>query len=138
MYEVLGIGHLGFTASTKQIKRAYQKMLLKLHPDKQGVASSDDEETDPAFLRLQNAWEILGNEERRRGYDSQFDFDESVPSAATIKGWFLGRDDGEETFYAELGKSLSATRDFQSKSPSHLSAVQRRPWRKFENFTNFG
>jgi DnaJ-class molecular chaperone len=31
LYEVLEIGHIGFNASEKDIRRAYQKMLLKHH-----------------------------------------------------------------------------------------------------------
>ena len=119
LYEVLGIGHLGFNASAKQIKRAYQKMLLKLHPDKQGISSSDsdsDGETDPAFLRLQNAWEILSNPERRRGYDSQFDFDDAVPSATTIESWAHEKN-GEDRFYAKLGDVFERNARFSVKKP---------------------
>ena len=56
LYEVLGLGHIGFNASQKQIKKAYQKMILKHHPDKKKGPKSEAEkngETDPKWLAIQ-------------------------------------------------------------------------------------
>lgn len=73
-YKTLGVDHLGFSADNDQIKRAYHKMLLIHHPDKTGRG-----ETDPIFLRIQDAYNTLTSTEKRRAYDSQCDFDEKIP-----------------------------------------------------------
>ena len=41
-YEILGIGHLGLNASDKQIKTAYQKAVLKCHPDKMAAGTKEE------------------------------------------------------------------------------------------------
>lgn len=33
-YEALGLGHLGFSATERDVKKAHRKMVLKYHPDK--------------------------------------------------------------------------------------------------------
>jgi DnaJ family protein C protein 2 len=74
-YEALGIaGAVGFMADLKTIKKAYHKMLLRYHPDKTGRG-----ETDPVFLRIQDAFATLSDEDKRRSYDSQCDFNDKVP-----------------------------------------------------------
>ncbi len=64
-------------------------MLLKYHPDKKaGVAESEVHETNPRFLSIQKAYDTLSDPERRRGYDSQFDFDDSIPSGNETADFF--------------------------------------------------
>jgi hypothetical protein len=74
-YKVLGVEHLGFSADNESIKRGYHKMLLVHHPDKTGKG-----ETDPVFLRIQDAFNTLMDLSKRRAYDSKCDFDESIPA----------------------------------------------------------
>ena len=64
-------------------------MLLKHHPDKQAEAgkSQEEAESDPIFLAIQEAFEILGDEKKRRAFDSQFEFDDSIPGEI-LKGDF--------------------------------------------------
>ena len=63
-YGLLGLE--GMDASPELIRTQYRKMLLRYHPDKTGV--SDD---DPHFLMIQEAYDTLSDEEKRRGFDSQ-------------------------------------------------------------------
>jgi DnaJ family protein A protein 2 len=58
LYEVLGVEK---TASAAVIKKAYRKKALRMHPDKGG----DVEE----FKKLQAAYEVLSDEEKRPLYD---------------------------------------------------------------------
>jgi len=54
----------------KQLKKQYRKMAKKYHPDK---ASEDDrEEYTERFKRLNDAWDVLSDAEKRAGYDSTF------------------------------------------------------------------
>ena len=58
LYEVLGVPK---SASATEIKKAFRKLALKKHPDKGG----DPEE----FKKIQAAYEVLGDEEKREKYD---------------------------------------------------------------------
>ncbi|KAL6987091.1 Chaperone protein dnaJ 6 [Sarracenia purpurea var. burkii] len=62
LYEVLGVQS---TASQQEIKKAYYKLALRLHPDK----NPGDEEAKEKFQQLQKVISILGDEEKRALYD---------------------------------------------------------------------
>ena len=52
------------TATASQIRKAYHKMALKVHPDK-----NHSQEAVASFQALQKAYAILSNPEKRRRYD---------------------------------------------------------------------
>jgi molecular chaperone DnaJ len=61
-YEVLGVGK---NASADDIKRAYRRMAMKYHPDK----NPDDKEAEAKFKECAEAYEVLSDPEKRRRYD---------------------------------------------------------------------
>ena len=61
-YEVLGIAH---NASGEEIKRAYRKLAVKFHPDK----NPDDARAEEKFKELGEAYDVLMDEEKRAAYD---------------------------------------------------------------------
>ncbi|KAK8630826.1 hypothetical protein V6N13_079598 [Hibiscus sabdariffa] len=52
-------------ASDEQIKRAYRKLALKYHPDK----NPGNEEASKKFTDISNAYEVLSDSEKRGIYD---------------------------------------------------------------------
>lgn len=62
LYEVLGVERI---ASQQEIKKAYYKLALRLHPDK----NPGDEEAKEKFQQLQKVISVLGDEEKRALYD---------------------------------------------------------------------
>ena len=61
-YEVLGVSK---SADTTEIKKAYRKLALKYHPDK----NPGDKEAEEKFKEAAEAYDVLSNEEKRRRYD---------------------------------------------------------------------
>jgi len=62
-YEVLGVAR---SADEKQIKRAYRKLAVKHHPDKN---PDDQKGAEERFKRVGEAYEVLSDEKKRRIYD---------------------------------------------------------------------
>jgi curved DNA-binding protein CbpA len=65
-YHILDVGR---DATAEQIRRAYRRMLLKAHPDKN---PERPEWSERRVRELLQAFEILGDGESRRQYDIQF------------------------------------------------------------------
>lgn len=61
-YKILGVPE---QATQEEIKRAYRQLSLKLHPDK----NPGDSEASSKFQRISEAYEVLGNAEKRQEYD---------------------------------------------------------------------
>ena len=71
-YEVLGVDK---KASAADIKKAYRKIAIKYHPDRQGNKSEEEKkEAEEKFKEAAEAYSVLSDEQKRQQYD-QFGFD---------------------------------------------------------------
>jgi len=61
-YTTLGVSK---TASEKEIKQAYRKLARKHHPD----VNPGDKSAEAKFKEINEAYEVLGDQEKRRKYD---------------------------------------------------------------------
>ncbi|GKV05657.1 hypothetical protein SLEP1_g17643 [Rubroshorea leprosula] len=69
-YKILGVSK---TASISEIKRAYKKLALQWHPDKN---VDNREEAEAKFREIAAAYEVLGDEEKRTRYDRGEDIED--------------------------------------------------------------
>ena len=61
-YEVLGVDR---GASEADVKKAYRRLAMKYHPDR----NSGDEQAEEKFKEASEAYEVLSDQEKRAGYD---------------------------------------------------------------------
>ena len=62
-YEILGVEE---DATDRQIKKAFRKLSVKYHPDK----NKGNKEAQEKFQLINNAYEVLGNPDKRVLYDA--------------------------------------------------------------------
>ncbi|MBY0531657.1 MAG: J domain-containing protein, partial [Xanthobacteraceae bacterium] len=62
-YEVLGVGR---KASADEIKKSFRKLAKKHHPD----SSKGDPKAAARFNEINTAYEILGDEKKRKAFDA--------------------------------------------------------------------
>ena len=61
-YEVLGVGR---SATDEEVKRAYRKLAVQFHPDK----NPDDPHAEEKFKELGEAYDVLMDADKRAAYD---------------------------------------------------------------------
>ncbi|WP_193015006.1 molecular chaperone DnaJ [Proteus sp. FME41] len=83
-YEVLGLSK---TADEKEIKRAYKRLAMKYHPDR----NQGDKESEAKFKEIKEAYEILNDAQKRAAYDQ-------YGHAAFEQGGFGGQGGGGADF----------------------------------------
>lgn len=73
LYDVLGVSK---DASADEIKKAYRKLAVKYHPDK----NPDDKVAEERFKEISAAYSILGEEDKRAQYDAYGSTDDYASS----------------------------------------------------------
>ncbi|KAK3706082.1 hypothetical protein LTR37_012909 [Vermiconidia calcicola] len=133
-YLALGVAK---DASAASIKAIYRKLVLKCHPDKVQDEALKQEAAD-RFHKIQTAYEIIGDEERRGRYDAQCKLVELRKDVMESRG--TGSRSGVDVRTAAYKMPTESTRggdyfakgDFYAKGPDRYAKVsphyeERRP-----------
>ena len=121
-YEALGVSP---TASELEIKKAYRKLAITTHPDK----NPGDETAHARFQAIGEAYQVLSNEDLRKRYD-KFGKEEAVPGGGfEDPAEFFGMIFGGEAFMDLIGelslmKDLTRTMDITAKAREEEEAAK--------------
>lgn len=79
-YSVLGINK---SATGDEIKKAFRKLAVKYHPDR----NPDNKLAEEKFKEISEAYEVLGDTDKRKKYDQFGRYWQSVPSSTNQSPW---------------------------------------------------
>lgn len=121
-YDALGVKP---TASDLEIKKAYRKLAITTHPDK----NPGDETAHARFQSIGEAYQVLSNDDLRKRYD-KFGKEEAVPGGGfEDPAEFFGMIFGGEAFVDLIGelslmKDLTKTMDITAKQMEEEEAAK--------------
>ncbi len=100
-YKILGVSK---TATKEEIKKAYRSLARKYHPD----LNPDNKNAEEKFKEVQEAHEVLSDEEKRKTYD-MFGSAEFRPGGRTT--WKRADDTGQAYEYSYSAQDFSGFED---------------------------
>ena len=115
-YEILGVSR---TATKAEIKKAYRRLAMKYHPDR----NPGDKEAEEKFKLINEAYQVLSDDEKRaiydrygkeglegRGYRPNYDFNDIFDMFSEIFGGF---DFEEEDLPYDLDRAIEVELEFE-------------------------
>jgi curved DNA-binding protein len=141
-YAILGVSK---SASAEEIKKAFRKLAVKYHPDR----NPGDKKAEDRFKEISEAYEVLSDSDKRKKYDQ---FGQYWKQAGQAGGWspggagvdFGGFDFGQfanfEEFINELLGRVSGPGGTQGQTYSYRTTTGGKPggYTDFGGFGGFG
>lgn len=115
-YEVLGVSK---NASDQELKRAYRKLAMQYHPDR----NPGDKEAEEKFKEAAEAYGVLSSPETRARYD-RFGHAGVGSSAASAGGWPSGDFGGFEDILGDLFGDFFGNRTSRRRGPQRGSDLR--------------
>lgn len=92
-YDILGVTR---SSSADEIKKAYRKMAIKYHPDK----NPGDKKSEDNFKEAAEAYEVLSNSDKKKRYDQ---FGHAGGAASANGGGYSGGNMNMEDIFSQFG-----------------------------------
>ena len=108
LYKVLGLPK---GASHDDIRKAHRMLVRKYHPD----ANPQDPRAEERFKEIQQAYEVLSNEQKRREYDQRFHASTRGAANRPRARGAGGRTGGQTTSSVDLSDLLGKLADLSSE-----------------------
>ena len=154
-YQILGIDDLFLNAKPEDIRKAYKKLVLLYHPDKnkdnislEGLSQKEEEvkedapgeekltdeqkkqkEINQKWLKIKEAYETLLDPEKRKKYDSTIEFDDSIPED--------NKEYDEKSFFITFGPVFLKNSIWSKKKPVPKIGDMSTPMDKVKRFYRF-
>jgi len=107
-YAVLGVAK---SASAEDIKKAYRKLAMQYHPDR----NAGNVEAEKKFKEINDAYQILGDDEKRKKYDTYGDSDFNGGGGSNAGGFDFS--DIFDSFFGGSGQGQKRGRNpFETQS----------------------
>lgn len=126
LYAILELEDKTFEAGDNDIRRGYQKLALKFHPDKLGDKITEQDKE--MWLKIQDAYETLSDPVKRKRYDSTLPFNDEIPK----EGDFT-----DETFYDVFAAVFNRNAMFAKKKPCPLIGNMDSPMNQVHAFYKY-
>ncbi len=101
-YEILGVSK---NTSKDELKKAYRKLALKYHPDR----NQEDKDAEEKFKEVNEAYEVLSNDDKKTIYDT---YGKAGLSGGGFKKGAPGFEDIFEEFFGHRGSSKQKRQRF--------------------------
>ena len=117
-YQVLGIAP---SASYQEVKAAYRALSLKWHPDR-----NPNVEVTSVMQDINEAYSILGNEERRKRYDREYSKFRSETKEKQQQSWNYSYDVHDDELREDIAQAHQQAKDFVDQFFKDLHASNKR------------
>lgn len=116
-YDILGVSQ---EATEKEIKKAFKKLSIQWHPDKQvNKSEAEKKEAEEKFKEISEAYEVLSNGEKRQEYDMKLRFGDNP--FMNMSGWHRPQRPSGPTYpvgavaYADINISIKDYFEYGTK-----------------------
>lgn len=132
-YKILGVKN---TASQEEIKKAYRKLSIKFHPDK----NDGDVFFENMFKQIQEAYETLKDEQKRKDFDKKNNsFNKNKDSQHNYKSYNKTESNNEpiiEYFFCNKKEFINGGEITLSWRTSNADVLEIKPFGKIESAGN--
>lgn len=117
-YQMLGISR---DANAEDIKKAFRKLAMRFHPDRN---AGNSEEAEERFKEINEAYEVLGNEQKRLHYDRLIGWSGYRQETIVVEDIFSST--FKDSIDLDLIREIMQT--FADLDPTFTAFNHRRPW----------